>query len=318
MDIPTSIESIVLEIVPSQAVVIDEDNSQQQQQKQQKQPTITFRDEVDVSTISDVESHTATGSVETVDNINNIVKSSSDEDTNNNIIDNNIDNNFDNNIVESSSSSDEDINHNEINNNLDNNEIDEKVEQQKQEIVALQSELESTKSVLSNTKSELDNTNSELKITKTNLNAAVLETAVNAKKLNDKKDENHLLKVKNDRLVIERTRLGCENRILNDTLGVKKIEISNLKIEVASLKQIAETQNNQIQVLLAKCSEVTDRCIGLSTRCDTLIDASELINNKVNKMERAMWSNKFKRFFGWVTRASFCRQRSSRDLTVDV
>jgi len=318
MDIPTSIESIVLEIVPSQAVVIDEDNSQQQQQKQQKQPTITFRDEVDVSTISDVESHTATGSVETVDNINNIVKSSSDEDTNNNIIDNNIDNNFDNNIVESSSSSDEDINHNEINNNLDNNEIDEKVEQQKQEIVALQSELESTKSVLSNTKSELDNTNSELKITKTNLNAAVLETAVNAKKLNDKKDENHLLKVKNDRLVIERTRLGCENRILNDTLGVKKIEISNLKIEVASLKQIAETQNNQIQVLLAKCSEVTDRCIGLSTRCDTLIDASELINNKVNKMERAMWSNKFKRFFGWVARAAFCRQRSSRDLTVDV
>jgi len=318
MDIPTSIESIVLEIVPSQAVVIDEDNSQQQQQKQQKQPTITFRDEVDVSTISDVESHTATGSVETVDSINNIVESSSDEDTNNNIIDNNIDNNFNNNIVESSSSSDEDINTNEINNNFDNNEIDEKVEQQKQEIIALQSELESTKSVLSNTKSELDNTNSELKITKTNLNAAVLETAVNAKKLNDKKDENHLLKVKNDRLVIERTRLGCENRILNDTLGVKKIEISNLKIEVASLKQIAETQNNQIQVLLAKCSEVTDRCIGLSTRCDTLIDASELINNKVNKMERAMWSNKFKRFFGWVTRASFCRQRSSRDLTVDV
>ena len=98
MDIPTPSESIVLEIVPSQAVVIDGDNTQdQQQQQQQKRPTVTFRDEVDVSTISDVESDT--DSVESVDSINNIVES------------------------------DEDINN--------NNEIDEQVEQQKQEIIAL-------------------------------------------------------------------------------------------------------------------------------------------------------------------------------------
>ena len=104
MDIPTPSESIVLEIVPSQAVVIDGDNSQdqqQQQQQQQKRPTVTFRDEVDVSTISDVESDT--DSVEAVDSINNIVESSSDQDI-------------------------------KINNN---NEIDEQVEQQKQEIISL-------------------------------------------------------------------------------------------------------------------------------------------------------------------------------------
>ena len=101
MDIPTPSESIVLEIVPSQAVVIDGDNSQDQQQQQQKRPTVTFRDEVDVSTISDVESDT--DSVESVDSINNIVESSSDQDI-------------------------------KINNN---NEIDEQVEQQKQEIISL-------------------------------------------------------------------------------------------------------------------------------------------------------------------------------------
>ena len=101
MDIPTPSESIVLEIVPSQAVVIDGDNSQDQQQQQQKRPTVTFRDEVDVSTISDVESDT--DSVEAVDSINNIVESSSDQDI-------------------------------KINNN---NEIDEQVEQQKQEIISL-------------------------------------------------------------------------------------------------------------------------------------------------------------------------------------
>ena len=103
MDIPTPSESIVLEIVPSQAVVIYGDNSQdqQQQQQQQKRPTVTFRDEVDVSTISDVESDT--DSVEAVDSINNIVESSSDQDI-------------------------------KINNN---NEIDEQVEQQKQEIISL-------------------------------------------------------------------------------------------------------------------------------------------------------------------------------------
>ena len=128
--------------------------------------------------------------------------------------------------------------------------------------------MESTKCVLSNTKSELDNTNSELKITKadlgeakktntalkTKLNAAVWETAVNAKKLNDKKDENRLLKVKHDRVLIERTRLCCENRItvekLNDTIGVKEFEIQLLKKEVASLKQIAETQVRFIIFLL--------------------------------------------------------------------
>ena len=91
----------MLEIVPSQAVVIDGDNSQDQQQQQQKRPTVTFRDEVDVSTISDVESDT--DSVEAVDSINNIVESSSDQDI-------------------------------KINNN---NEIDEQVEQQKQEIISL-------------------------------------------------------------------------------------------------------------------------------------------------------------------------------------
>ena len=105
MDIPTPSESIVLEIVPSQAVVIYGDNSQdqqqQQQQQQQKRPTVTFRDEVDVSTISDVESDTTY--VESVDSINNIVESSSDQDI-------------------------------KINNN---NGIDEQVEQQKQEIISL-------------------------------------------------------------------------------------------------------------------------------------------------------------------------------------
>ena len=85
MDIPTSIESNTLESVPSEAVRIDKDTSQDnQQQQQQKQATVTFCDEVHISTISsDNESD-----VNSVDRINQIVESSSEEEINTN--DNNI------------------------------------------------------------------------------------------------------------------------------------------------------------------------------------------------------------------------------------
>ena len=88
MDIPTSIESNTLESVPSEAVRIDKDTSQDnQQQQQQKQATVTFRNEVDISTISS-DNESDVNSVESVDRINQIVESSSEEEINTN--DNNI------------------------------------------------------------------------------------------------------------------------------------------------------------------------------------------------------------------------------------